>query len=73
MGQSKQEFIDVRIQMEYYNSLEKEQRDQMEIIRVFESGWEDELKKHPSYNRLKKESTEKYKELKEIEHIIKNK
>lgn len=73
MGQSKQEFIDVRMEMEHYNSLEKEQRDQMEIRNVFESGWNEEFKKHTSYNRLKKESIEKYKELKEIEHIIKNK
>ena len=73
MGANKQEFIDVRMQMEVYNSIEQEKREQMEIRNVFESGWDEEFKKHASYNRLKKESTQKYKELKEIEHIIKNK
>ena len=73
MSVSKKEYLDVRMQMEYYQSLDKSIRDNMEVRRVYEYGWDEEFKKHASYNRLKKESTAKYKELKEIEHIIKNK
>lgn len=73
MGQSKQEFIDIRMDSEYFYSLDKVIQSNMEIRRVFEEGWEDEFKKHDSYNRLKKENQKTFTALKEIKHIIKNK
>lgn len=72
MGASKQEFIDLRMQMNHYSELDKKIKSNMEIRNVFESGWDDEFKKDESYNRLKKESTKAYKELKEREFIIQN-
>lgn len=67
------EYVNVRMTKEVYNSIDKNVKCKIEIRSVFESGWDDEFKKHESYNRLKKESSRLYKELKEMEYIIRNK
>ena len=72
MGASKQEFIDVRMQMDYYNSLEKNQRDNMEVKLVDELGWQEEYENDIAWVELKKRSQKAYKELKNREFEIRN-
>lgn len=73
MGASKQEFIDVRMQMEYYQSLDKSIQDNMEVRRVDEHGWQEEYEANQEWvEQKKKTSYNEYKKLKQIEYNIRN-
>lgn len=72
MGLSKQEFIQVRMQMATYQSLEQQQREQMEIRLIDESGWQEEYEKDEAWKGLKTRSQKAYKELKKREFEIRN-
>lgn len=73
MSASKQEFIDVRMQMEFYKSLEHKQREQMEVRLRDESGWEQEYEQDEAWQGLKARSQKAYKDLKKREFEIRNK
>jgi len=74
MGASKQEFIDVRMQMQTYQSLEQNQREQMEVKLIDENGWQQDYEQDEAWQGLKSRSQKAYKELKKREfEIRKNK
>lgn len=73
MGQSKQEFIDVRMDSEYYYSLDNEQREHMDVRRVHIEGYQQEYEASEQWQEQKKKTSYKeYKKLKDIEYDIRN-
>lgn len=81
MGQSseqhiqQQEFIDVRIPIEYYhNNISKEDKLAMEVRKIHVSGWEEEYKKNEKWKAADKLTRYKeYKNRLKIEFEIRNK
>lgn len=73
MGQSKREFVNVRMSMECYDFMPYAYRKEMELKSVDESGWEEAYKKDLAWLELKKESRKAYAKLKTREFEIRNK
>jgi len=73
MGQSKQEFINVRMSMECYNLTPYAYRKEMEIKSVDENGWEEAYKQDEQWLDRKKQSDKTFRDLKKREFEIRNK
>ena len=74
MGQSKREFADVRMSIEYYHSLDQEHKDNMELRKIHAEGWDEEYNASAEYMEQKKLTRYKeYQKLEAIKYKIRNK
>jgi hypothetical protein len=73
MGESKREFVNVRMSMECYDFIPYSYRKEMELKSVDESGWEEAYKQDEQWLDRKRTSDTAFRELKKREFDIRNK